>query len=174
LESETSERRARRILAPYVETPPEVVARMLGVAGVREGDVLYDLGCGDGRICVAAAKEFGARAVGVDIEPYWVELARANAEAAGVSRLTTFHVGDACDTEVGDATVITFYLTGWSTQVMAREVLTRARAGTRVVSHTYSINGREPQRVEEVFDSNGRRRSVLLWTIGEDWSPGAS
>lgn len=169
-----SERQARRILAPYVETPPEVVARMLGLAGVGEGDVLYDLGCGDGRICVAAAKEFGARAVGVDIEPYWVEQARANAAAAGVSGLTTFHVGDACGWEVGDATVITFYLTGWSTQVLAREVLARARVGTRVVSHTYSINGREPQRLEEVADSKGGRRRILLWTIGEDWAPAAS
>lgn len=168
-----SERQARRILAPYVETPPEVVARMLGLAGVGAGDVLYDLGCGDGRICVAAAKEFGARAVGVDIEPYWVERARANAAAAGVSGLTTFHVGDACGWEVGDATVITFYLTGWSTQVLAREVLTRARVGTRVVSHTYPINGREPQRLEEVADSKGGRRRILLWTIGEDWAPAA-
>lgn len=169
-----SERRPRMILAPYVETPHEVVARMLGLAGVGEGDVLYDLGCGDGRVCVAAAKEFGARAVGVDIEPYWIDVARANAEAAGVSGLTTFHVGDACGWEVGDATVITFYLVGWSAQVIAREVLPRARVGTRVVSHDYPINGREPQRLEEFVDSNGGRRRLLLWTIGDDWPRAAS
>jgi SAM-dependent methyltransferase len=162
------------ILAPYVATPPEVVARMLCLAGVGEGDVLYDLGCGDGRICVAAAKQFGARAVGVDIEPYWVEQARANAADAGVSGLATFHVGDAREWEVGDATVIAFYLTGWSAQVLAREVLARARAGTRVVSHNYPINGREPQRLEEVFDAEGGRRKVFLWTIGEDWAPPAN
>jgi predicted RNA methylase len=156
------------ILAPYVATPGEVVARMLGLAEVGGADVVYDLGCGDGRVCVAAAKERGARAVGIDIEPYWIERARANAAAAGVSGRATFYVGDACDWELGDATVITLYLTGCSTQTMARRVLASARAGTRVVSHSYLINGREPQRRDEVVDSNGDRRGVFLWTVGED------
>ena len=165
--------RTLKILGPYVATPPEVVARMLGIAGVNSRDVVYDLGCGDGRICIEAAKEFGARAVGVDIEPYWIERARADAEAAGVSGLATFHVGDACHWEVGDATVITFYLTRWSTQVMAREVLSRARVGTRVVSHSYLIQGREPERQEEVVDAQGDRRRVFMWTVGEDWATAA-
>src|SRR5215212_799938 len=141
-----SRRRMPTILAPYVATPPEVVARMLVLAEVGRADVVYDLGCGDGRICVAAAKECGARAVGIDIEPYWIDRARENAAAAGVSGLATFYVGDACDWELGDATVITLYLTGCSTQTLARGALAAARAGTRVVSHTYLINGREPQR----------------------------
>ena len=162
-----------RILAPYVATPPEVISRMLGLAGGSGGDVVYDLGCGDWRICVAAAKQFGARAVGIDIEPYWVDTARENAAAAGVAGLATFHVGDACDWEVGEATVITLYLTGWSMQVMAREVLSRARVGTRVVSHSYPINGREPERQEEVVDSEGGRHRVFLWTVGKDWAPTA-
>ena len=158
----------RMILAPYVPTPPEVVARMLGLAGVCEADVVYDLGCGDGRICIAAAKEFGARAVGIDIEPYWVEQARANAEAAGVSGLATFHVGDACDWELGDATVITLYLVGWSTQVMARRAAALARVGTRVVSHSYPFSERGAERQEEVSDSEGGRHSIFLWSVGEE------
>ena len=163
-----------RILAPYVATPPEVVARMLELAGVCGRDVVYDLGCGDGRICVAAAREFGARAVGVDIEPYWVEQARANAAAAGVSELATFHVGDACEWEVSDATVIALYLMHWSTQVLTRGALARARAGTRVVSHSFAVEGREPQKREEVFDSEGGRHTVFMWTVGEDRGAAAS
>ena len=161
-------RRMPTILAPYVATPPEVVARMLGLAEVGRGDVVYDLGCGDGRICVAAAKERGARAVGIDIEPYWIDRARANAAAAGVSGLASFHVGDACEWELGEATVIMFYLTGCSTQTVARRILASAGAGTRVVSHSFLINGREPQRRDEVVDSDGNRRRVSLWTVGED------
>ena len=95
------------ILAPYVATPPQVVSAMLDLAGVSAGDVVHDLGCGDGRICIAAARDYGARAVGVDVEPYWVERARAKALGAGVARLTTFHVADACDWDVAEATVIT-------------------------------------------------------------------
>lgn len=156
------------ILAPYVATPPEVVARMLGLAEVGRADVVYDLGCGDGRICVAAAKQRGARAVGIDIEPYWIDRARANAADAGVSGLATFHVGDACDWELCDATVVTLYLTGCSTQTVARRLLNSTRPGTRVVSHAYLINGREPQRRDEVVDSNGDRRSIFLWTVGAE------
>jgi precorrin-6B methylase 2 len=156
------------ILAPYVATPDEVVARMLDLAEVGGADVLYDLGCGDGRVCVAAARERGARAVGIDIEPYWVERARANAAAAGVSGLATFHAGDACEWELGEATVVTLYLTGGSTQTMARRLLVSTRAGTRVVSHSYLINGREPQRRDEFVDADGARRGVFLWTVGED------
>ena len=158
----------RLILAPYVATPHEVVGRMLGLAGVSEADVVYDLGCGDGRICIAAAKEFGARAVGIDIEPYWVEQARANAVEAGVSGLATFHVGDACEWELGDATVITLYLVGWSTRAMARGVSARARVGTRVVSHWYRFGERVTERLEEVVDAKGDRRRIFLWSVGED------
>jgi SAM-dependent methyltransferase len=161
----------RMILAPYAATPPEVVARMLGLAGVCEADVVYDLGCGDGRICIAAAKEFGARAVGIDVEPYWVEQARANAEVAGVSGLATFHVGDACDWELGDATVITLYLVGWSTRAMAREMSARARVGTRVVSHSYRSGGRGTETLEEVVDAKGGRRRIFLWSVGTDVDP---
>lgn len=167
-ENEMSHRRMPTILAPYVATPPEVVARILDLAEVGEADVVYDLGCGDGRICVAAAKTRRARAVGIDIEPYWIEEARAHAAAAGVSGLATFHVGDACDWELGDATVVTLYLTGCSMQALAPRVLASARAGTRVVSHSYLINGREPQRRDEVVVANGERRRVFLWTVGED------
>ncbi|MFL6333537.1 MAG: methyltransferase domain-containing protein [Pyrinomonadaceae bacterium] len=156
------------ILAPYVATPPEVVARMLGLAGVCSVDVVYDLGCGDGRICVAAAKERGARAVGVDVEPYWIERARANAAAAGVSGLATFYVGDACEWELADATVVMLYLTGCSMQTLSPRILASAGAGTRVVSHSYAINGREPQRQEEVIDADGKRHMLFLWTVGAD------
>lgn len=156
------------ILAPYVATPHEVVARMLEAAGVGAEDVVLDLGCGDGRICVAAARDFGARAVGVDIEPYWVEQAQALARAAGVEERTTFRVGDAREWDAGEATVIALYLVYWSTQVIVREVLARARAGTRVVSHRYVIEGHPLEDCHRVTDAEGRVHRFYLWRLGAD------
>jgi SAM-dependent methyltransferase len=167
--------RGRVILAPYVATPAEVVARMLELAGVSARDVVYDLGCGDGRVCIEAARRYGARSVGVDIEPYWVELATARAADAGVSALTTFRAEDACETDLGAATVITLYLGRSSTQRMARRLRERAAAGTRVVSHAFAGDGRDAPRVEEVADAEGKLHRLYLWRVGapEDGADGA-
>lgn len=137
---------------------------MLQMAGVGVDDVVYDLGCGDGRLCIAAAR-LGARAVGIDIEPYWAEQSQANAAAAGVEELTTFEVGDACDIDISDATVVTLYLVHFSMQVIAREVLTKARPGTRIVSHSFPIEGWEPADFEEITDSEGTCHKVYLWKV---------
>jgi SAM-dependent methyltransferase len=158
----------KAILAPYVPTPLPVVKAMLDLASVSAGDILHDLGCGDGRICIAAARDYGARAVGIDIEPYWVEESRANALSAGVERLTTFELADACDWDVTEATVITMYLVHWSTQHMAREVLIRARPGTRIVSHSFAIQGCAPVCEQNIIDSQGKTQSIYLWVIGNN------
>ncbi len=101
---------AQTARAPFVATPSDVVDRMLALAQVRAGDVVYDLGCGDGRIVIAAARRHGARGVGVDIDPARIEEARANARQAGVEHLVTFRVEDARTTDLSDATVVTLYL----------------------------------------------------------------
>jgi len=161
----------RVILAPYVATPAEVVERMLELAEVSERDVVLDIGCGDGRVCIAAARRHGARSVGVDIEPYWVELAAARAAEAGVSALTTFRAEDACETDLGAATVITLYLGRSSTQRMARVLRARAAPGARVVSHSFPVQGWEALRAEEVADGEGKLHRLYLWRVG---GPGAS
>src|SRR4029434_6355086 len=97
-------------LAPYVPTPQEVVDQMLSLAEVTSKDVVYDLGCGDGRIPITAAQKYGARAIGVDIEPQRITESNANAKAAGVEKLVTFSLQDAMTVDVSDATVVTLYL----------------------------------------------------------------
>src|SRR5690606_19466388 len=96
-------------LAPFVPTPQDVVQRMLSLAGVKAGDVVYDLGSGDGRLVIAAAK-LGARGVGVDIDPQRIEESRANAKAAGVADQVEFRLQDALEADISDATVVTLYL----------------------------------------------------------------
>jgi hypothetical protein len=113
-----------RSLAPFVPTPNDVVERMLTLAGVTEDDVVYDLGCGDGRIVIAAAREFGARGVGVDIDPQRIAEANANAEQAGVQHLVRFIEQDAMQVDVSDATVVTLYLLS-SSNARLRPILTR-------------------------------------------------
>lgn len=156
-----------RILAPYVPTPQNIVDRMLELARVGAQDVLYDLGCGDGRICITAASRYGARAVGIDIEPYWIQQCEANAAEAGVSQLTSFRSEDACYSDIREATVVTLYLVDWSVQTVAREVLKDLRPGTRIVSHSFAIQGWEPTESALVADEEGNLKKVLLWVVGE-------
>lgn len=150
-------------LAPYVATPPDVVERMLTLAKVGPGDVVYDLGCGDGRIVIAAAQRFGARGVGVDIDPALVRLAEANARAAGVADRTAFRVEDALETDVTEATVVTLYLLAAS-NVRLRPLLTRQlKPGARIVAHNYAMGAWEPDAVDTFLDAAGGTRTLYLW-----------
>ena len=151
-------------LAPYVPTPDDVVERMLDLAGVSSGDVVYDLGCGDGRIPIAAAKRFGARGVGVDIEPRLVDAARDNARAAGVGGLTDFRVPDAMTVDLSDATVVTLYLLS-SSNARLRPVLTRQlRPGARIVSHAFSMGPAWPaDKVDRFISARGDEVTLYLW-----------
>ena len=154
------------ILAPYLPTPDDVVKRMLRLAEVTEGDLVYDLGCGDGRILITAANLYGARGVGVDIEPFWIEEATRNAEAAGVADLVHFQVGDAMSIDLSRATVITLYLVGWSTEKLIPIINAQVRAGTRIVSHSFSAGDWEAARVESFTDEAGDGRTLYLWVTG--------
>jgi len=151
-------------LAPYVPTPQDVVDRMLALAGVKKGDVVYDLGCGDGRIPITAARIFGARGVGVDIDPQRIAEANANAAAAGVTNLVTFKLQDAMTTDVSDATIVTLYLLSAS-NLKLRPILTRQlKPGARIVSHSFGMGDWEPQEVDNFYDADGRAQTLYLWT----------
>jgi cyclopropane fatty-acyl-phospholipid synthase-like methyltransferase len=160
------------ILAPYVATPPDVVKRMLQLANVRSDDVVFDLGCGDGRLAIAAAATAGARGVGVDIEPYWVEQATANARLAGVSGLTRFEHQDALSVDLTSATVVFLYLVHWSTQMVMSRILAQVAEGTRIVSHSFPIEPIAPERTESFIDESGRTCSLYLSVAGI--TPGSS
>ena len=149
--------------APFVATPPDVVDRMLTLAGVGPDDVVYDLGCGDGRIVIAAAQKFGARGVGVDIDPARIAEAEANARAAGVERRVSFRIQDALETDVSDATVVTLYLLS-AMNVQLRPILTRQlRPGSRIVSHSFAMGDWEPDVVDSFTDAAGTNRTLYLW-----------
>lgn len=150
-------------LAPFVPTPEEVVERMLKLAGVGKNDVVYDLGCGDGRIVVTAAKKYGARGVGVDIDPQRIAESVANAKAAGVSDRVTFTLQDALKTDVSDATVVTLYLLSSSNLKLRPILTTQLKPGARVVAHAFSMGDWTPETVDTFADSAGGTRTLYLW-----------
>ena len=156
---------AQERLAPFVVTPDDVVERMLRLASVEAGDVLYDLGSGDGRIVIAAAKLFGARGVGIDIDPALVDRARANAAAAGVAERVTFRLEDAMTADISDATVVTLYLLAASNVKLRPRLEAQLRPGTRIVAHNFGMGDWEPQKVDTFRDQGGTTRTLYLWTI---------
>jgi len=150
-------------LAPYVATPQDVVDRMLTLAEVTAKDVVYDLGCGDGRIVITAAKKYGARGVGVDIDPQRVSESEANARKAGVEKLVSFKLQDALKVDVSKATVVTLYLLSAS-NLKLRPLLTRQLApGSRIVSHMFNMGDWEPAKVDQYVDEQGISRTLYLW-----------
>lgn len=148
------------INAPYVESPTAVVSAMLKLAEVTSGDVVYDLGCGDGRIVIAAASEYGAQGVGIDINPERIEEARANAKKADVEKLVKFEVGDVFEANFHNATVVTLYLLPNLNLRLRPKLLKELKPGTRVVSHEFQMGDWEPEKEETV--EGGR---LYLWTI---------
>ena len=152
---------AKALDVPFVPTPPEVVAKMLEMGRVGKDDVLYDLGCGDGRIVIAAAKERGARGVGIDIDPERIDEARVNAKAAGVTERVEFRVGDLFKSNFAEASVVTLYLLPQINERLRPQLWRQLKVGTRVVSHEFDMGHLwKPERIEMV----GARR-VLSWTI---------
>ena len=150
--------------APFVATPYDVVERMLTLAKVGPGDVVYDLGSGDGRIVIAAAQKFGARGVGVDIDPARVAESEDNAKRAGVEGRVTFKLQDALKTDVSDATVVTLYMLS-AINVKLRPILTsQLRPGARIVSHSFAMGDWEPEHVDTFRDAAGTVRTLYLWT----------
>lgn len=150
-------------LAPYVPTPQDVVDRMLVLAGVQKGDLVVDLGCGDGRIPVTAAKKYGARGLGVDIDPVRIAEANANAKAAGVEHLVTFRLQDAMKTDVSEATVVTTFLLSAS-NLKLRPILTKQlKPGSRIITHNFSMGDWAPEKYDTFKDAEGRTRTIYLY-----------
>ena len=150
-------------LAPYVPSGQDVVDRMLILAGVKTGDFVVDLGCGDGRIPITAAKKYGAKGLGVDIDPQRISEANANAKAAGVTDLVTFKLQDAMKTDVSQATVVTTFLLSAS-NLKLRPILTaQLKPGSRVVTNTFSMGDWKASKVDTFVDSEGRTRTIYLY-----------
>jgi cyclopropane fatty-acyl-phospholipid synthase-like methyltransferase len=147
-----------------VPTPEDVVDRMLVLAGTTRDDVVYDLGCGDGRIVIAAARTYGARGMGIDIDPRRIEESRANAKAAGVSHLVDFRLEDALTADVSPATVVTLYMLA-SGNAKLRPVLTRQlRPGARIVSHAFSMGTAWPaDKIDQFTNARGDEVTLYLW-----------
>ena len=150
---------------PYEPTPHNVVAQMLRLAQVREGDVVYDLGCGDGRIVIAAVRERGTRGVCVDIDPQRIRESRANAAAAAVAERIRFLEQDLFTTEIREATVVMLFLWPEVNLKLRPKLWRELRPGTRVVSYVHDMGDWKPQRTMTVQGRYGPR-PLYLWTIG--------
>lgn len=144
----------------YVPTPPEVVEAMLEMAQVRDGDVLYDLGSGDGRIPIAAVKRAKVKATGIDIDPQRIAEANANAKAQGVEGKVTFKQADLFASDFSDASVVTLYLLDSLNEKLRPKLLAELKPGTRIVSHAFRMGEWEPDKTQDV---NGR--TIYFWTV---------
>ena len=150
---------------PYDPTPHHIVAEMLKLAHVGRNDVVYDLGCGDGRIVIAAAK-LGARSVCVDIDPQRIRESRANAERAGVAERIRFLDQDLFETEIGEATVVTLFLWQSVNEKLRPKLWRELKPRTRVVSYIHSMGDWRPRETVNVESARGPRK-LFLWIIPE-------
>lgn len=152
-------------LAPFVPSPLDVVRRMLEVARVTDDDVVYDLGSGDGRIVVEAAKTHGARAVGIEYDLRLCEEARDRAAREGVGHLVEIRHQDVMESDLSDATVVTLYLLPASNERLKPKLLA-LRPGTRIVAHNYGIAGWEPLSTAIVETRDYEPHTIMLWEVG--------
>lgn len=152
-------------LAPWVPTPQPVVDRMLELAAVTDKDVLYDIGCGDGRIVITAARRYGTRGVGIDIDAPMVQRSKQNAAAAGVERQVEFIAMDATKADISEATVVSLYLLPESNALMRPILEAQLRPKSRVISHNYAIPGWEAKEVqrETIEAEDGDTHHIYLY-----------
>ncbi|MDB5744792.1 MAG: hypothetical protein JWR68_3107 [Polaromonas sp.] len=154
---------APRLDVPYVPTPQPVVDKMLQLANVGRNDVLYDLGCGDGRIVITAAKAHGTRGMGIDIDPARINEAVQNAKRAGVSGRVAFKQGDLFEADFSPATVVTLYLLPDINRKLRPQLWRQLKVGTRVVSHDFDMGDEwPPEKTEKVGNA-----TLYYWTITE-------
>ena len=164
--------RARRVgsVRPVVRfepTPPHIVTAMLELADVTARDVVYDLGCGDGRIAIAAAKRFGAQAVGVEIHAGRVAEAKRNAQQAGVSRRVCFLHQDLFDADLRPASVVTLFLLPEANVMLRPKMLRELAPGSRIVSYIHEMGSWKPKKAHYSLDRRGWYHRVYLWTVPE-------
>src|SRR5580700_5994530 len=156
---------------PYVPTTEAAVQAMLKLAGVKKSDVVYDLGCGDGRIVIAAAKSFGARGVGIDINPVRINEAKENARTAGVENLVRFEENDLFQADIREATVVTLFLLPHINLKLRPKLLQDLKPGTRIVSNTFDMDDWKAEKEVTVGDADTDvdyeplSRKLYLWTV---------
>lgn len=158
---------AQRPEVPYLPTTQVAVEAMLKLAGVKADDVVYDLGCGDGRIVITAAKLYGAKGVGIDIDPQRIREANENAKKAGVEHLVRFEENDLFKANIREASVVTLFLLSSVNARLRPKLLQELRVGTRVVSNTFDMGDWKPEK-EFTVDSGDEgyfSRKLYLWTI---------
>jgi SAM-dependent methyltransferase len=159
-----------KLAIPFVPSPMIVVERMLQLAEIKKDDLLYDLGSGDGRIVIQAAKQYGTRGIGIDMNPELVEKARTNAEKEGVSHLVEFRAADGLTVDISKATVVTLYMFKWFNNQM-RPKLQRLKPGARIVPHDFDIDEWKPTKIETVDATSdpesyfSESRTLYLWKI---------
>ena len=160
-------RKKRRLRKPdviYYPTPPETVDEMLRMAKIKKGDVLYDLGSGDGRIPIAAAKQYGIRAVGIEIDPKLVTEAEEKAQQANVPALVRFRNEDMFRVDVSEATIVTLYLSEKLNVLLRPKLLRELRPGSRILSHDFRMGDWKPEQTVRV-PWGILYRTVYLWTV---------
>ncbi|MBE3133526.1 MAG: class I SAM-dependent methyltransferase [Acidobacteria bacterium] len=145
---------------PFEPSPSHVVDQMLKLADIRKGDVVYDLGCGDGRIVIAAAQQFGARGVGIDIDPQRISESTENARAAGVLNRVTFRNEDLFEANISEATVVTLFLWPEVNLKLRAKLWRDLKPGTRVVSYYWDMGDWAPEKTVEVAG-----HTIYLWTM---------
>jgi cyclopropane fatty-acyl-phospholipid synthase-like methyltransferase len=150
---------------PFVPTPPEVIDRMLDMARVKSGDVIYDLGSGDGRIIIQAAKRYGVKGVGIEIDADLVQRAKDNAFREEVEHLVEFRLQDALTVDVSPATVVTLYMLPEFNAKLRPILEKQLKPGSRVVSHDFEIPGWVPDRVERIKGDVFHDHTILLFEI---------
>jgi SAM-dependent methyltransferase len=158
-------------LAPFVATPIPVARRMLEMAGVTQDDLVVDLGCGDGRLVVEAARRYGARGLGVDLDPRLVAESRQRAAQEGVEHLVEFRVEDATTTDLRGASVLALYLLSESLALLRPSLERQLDPGDRVVSHNYEVPGWTPAAGETLRDASGTLHFLYLYVIESEPAP---
>jgi protein-L-isoaspartate O-methyltransferase len=158
------------VRAPFITTPPEVVAHMLQLADTGPQDFVIDLGSGDGRIVIAAARDHRARGLGIELDAKLVERARDNAQRAGVADRARFEEGDALKTDVSRASVVTIYLLPFLLDQLQPKLLVQMRPGARIVTHAFAFKGWKPDRAETVtvaarHAGQGGESRVFVWIV---------
>jgi SAM-dependent methyltransferase len=152
-------------LAPFVPTPPEVVTKMLELVHPTKDSIVYDIGCGDGRIVIAAAVTYGAHGVGIDIDPERIKESKENARKAAVEKLVKFREADATKSDFTDATIVTLYLLPESNELLRPKFEKELKPGVLVVTHNYIVPGWEGKEIQSatVSDAEGKEHSIFLY-----------
>ena len=159
---------------PFVPTPIEVVDKMLEMAQIQKNDVVYDLGSGDGRVVIRAAKKYGARGVGIEMDQTLLDKARKSAEVEGVSHLVEFRAEDALKTDLSPATVVTLYMLPWFNETMKPNFKNYLKPGSRIVANDFGIEGWTPDETEKLPEPEKKAggyvhyHTIFLWNVREN------